>query len=50
MARLRPKPIAGDYFGKAEVLEFFAKMMDLYQGTLRLQILDVMAMISMAPS
>src|SRR5450631_3428037 len=36
-------PIAGDYFGKAKVLEFFAGMMDLYQGTLRLQILDVMA-------
>jgi uncharacterized protein len=36
-------PIAGDYFGKAEVLKFFARMMDLYQGTLRLQILDVMA-------
>ena len=36
-------PVAGDYSGKTEVLAFFQKMMDLYGGTLRLDVLDVLA-------
>ena len=36
-------PLAGDYKGKAEVLEFFAQMTELYGGTLRLEVLDVLA-------
>jgi uncharacterized protein len=33
-------PVAGDYSGKAEVLDFFSRMMDLYGGTLRLEVID----------
>lgn len=36
-------PLAGDYIGKAEVLEFFGKMMQLYGGSLRLQVVDILA-------
>lgn len=36
-------PLAGHYRGKAEVLALFARMMELYRGTLRLQVLDILA-------
>jgi ketosteroid isomerase-like protein len=36
-------PVAGDYSGKGEVLEFFSKMMELYRGTLQLEVVDVLA-------
>ena len=36
-------PLAGDYIGKAEVLNFFGKMMRLYGGSLRLQVVDILA-------
>jgi ketosteroid isomerase-like protein len=36
-------PLAGDYFGKKQVLEFFGRMMDLYGGTLTLDVIDVLA-------
>jgi len=35
--------LAGRYVGKAEVLSFFGKMMQLYGGTLRLQVVDILA-------
>ena len=35
-------PLAGEYVGKAAILDFFGRMMQLYGGTLRLQILDVL--------
>ena len=35
--------MAGEYAGKAELLGFFEKMMQLYGGTLRLQVVDVLA-------
>jgi len=35
-------PLAGEYVGKAEVLSFFGKMMQLYGGTLRLQLVDIL--------
>jgi RNA polymerase sigma-70 factor, ECF subfamily len=37
-----PSPLAGAYKGKAEVLEFFGQTMELYDGTLRLKVLDVL--------
>jgi hypothetical protein len=36
-------PLAGEYVGKAEVLNFFRKMMQLYGGTLRIQVVDILA-------
>jgi len=36
-------PLAGEYSGKAEVLGFFGKMMEFYQGTLKQQVLDILA-------
>ena len=36
-------PLAGEYVGKGQVLGFFQKMMQLYGGTLRLQVVDVLA-------
>jgi len=36
-------PVAGDYSGKADVLDFFSKMMELYGGTLRLEVIDILA-------
>lgn len=36
-------PVAGVYSGKAGVLVFFGKMGELYQGSLRLQVLDILA-------
>jgi uncharacterized protein len=33
-------PLAGEYVGKAEVLGFFGKMMQLYGGTLKLRVVD----------
>jgi hypothetical protein len=38
-----PSPVAGRYLGKDEILTFFGKMMDLYGGTLRLEVVDVFA-------
>jgi ketosteroid isomerase-like protein len=38
-----PSPVAGDYSGKGEVVDFFAKMMELYGGTLRIDVIDVLA-------
>ncbi|MCH5675867.1 nuclear transport factor 2 family protein [Streptomyces gilvus] len=36
-------PLAGTYRGKAEVPEFFAKMMEVYEGSLRVEIVAVVA-------
>ncbi|HEY5357306.1 MAG TPA: nuclear transport factor 2 family protein [Streptosporangiaceae bacterium] len=36
-------PLAGDYTGKEEVLGFFGKMMEVYGGTLRLAVVDILA-------
>lgn len=36
-------PLAGTYHGKDEVPRFFAKMMDVYQGTLRAEIAGMIA-------
>jgi uncharacterized protein len=36
-------PLAGDYRGKDGVLHFFARMAELYQGTLRLEVQDILA-------
>ena len=36
-------PVAGDYTGKDQVLGFFGKMMDVYGGTLRLEVVDILA-------
>jgi ketosteroid isomerase-like protein len=36
-------PLAGDYRGKEEVLTFFGRMADVYAGTLRLEVLDIVA-------
>jgi ketosteroid isomerase-like protein len=36
-------PLAGTYTGKAEVPEFFGKMMAVYGGGLHVEILDVLA-------
>jgi ketosteroid isomerase-like protein len=35
--------LRGEYVGKDEVLGFFGKMMRLYDGTLRLEVLDILA-------
>jgi ketosteroid isomerase-like protein len=35
-------PLAGEYRGKHEVLAFFGKMADVYAGTLRLEVEDVL--------
>jgi len=36
-------PVSGDYVGKDEVFGFFAKMMELYGGSLRVEVRDVLA-------
>lgn len=36
-------PLAGEYAGKPQVLGLFGKMMELYRGTLRLQVLNILA-------
>jgi ketosteroid isomerase-like protein len=36
-------PVSGDYTGKDEVLQFFGKMMQTYDGTLQVQVLDILA-------
>ena len=36
-------PLAGEYHGKDEVLAFFGKMMEVYAGTLRLEVHDILA-------
>ena len=38
-----PSPLAGKYAGTSEVLAFFGKMMELYGGTLQLEVIDVLA-------
>lgn len=35
-------PLAGEYIGKTEILNFFGKMMRLYGGTLRLHVVDIL--------
>jgi hypothetical protein len=37
------EPLAGEYVGKGEVLDFFGKMTNLYQGSLKLEVLDILA-------
>jgi ketosteroid isomerase-like protein len=36
-------PLAGTYNGKEQVPQFFARMMDVYAGSLRVQIVDIVA-------
>lgn len=36
-------PLAGEYHGKDEVLAFFGKMMEVYAGTLRAEVHDILA-------
>jgi ketosteroid isomerase-like protein len=36
-------PLAGEYRGKQEVLAFFGKMAEVYGGTLRLEVVDILA-------
>lgn len=36
-------PLAGSYTGKDAVLGLFGKMMELYKGTLRVQVVDILA-------
>lgn len=36
-------PLAGEYHGKDAVLAFFAKMMEVYAGTLRVDVHDILA-------
>jgi ketosteroid isomerase-like protein len=36
-------PLAGSYRGKAEVQQFFAKMMDIYNGRLKVELVDILA-------
>lgn len=36
-------PLAGDYRGKQEVLAFFGKVMEVYAGTPRLEVEDILA-------
>ncbi|MDE3205671.1 MAG: nuclear transport factor 2 family protein [Acidobacteriota bacterium] len=36
-------PLAGAYHGKAEVPQFFGKMMDIYKGEFAVEVLDVLA-------
>jgi ketosteroid isomerase-like protein len=38
-----PSPLAGDYSGADVILAFFGRMQELYGGTLRLEVLDVLA-------
>jgi ketosteroid isomerase-like protein len=38
-----PSPLRGEYSGKEAVLRFFEEMMALYGGTLRLEVVDVLA-------
>ena len=39
----RPSPVAGTYVGKQEVLGFFPRMMAPYEGTLRVEVLAIVA-------
>jgi len=36
-------PLAGDYHGRDDVVGFFGKMMEVYAGTLRLEVQDILA-------
>jgi ketosteroid isomerase-like protein len=36
-------PLAGDYTGKDQVLGLFGRMMEVYGGTLRLEVVDIFA-------
>jgi ketosteroid isomerase-like protein len=36
-------PLTGAYHGKAEVSELFGKMMNLYKGNLRVEVVDIIA-------
>ena len=36
-------PLAGEYHGKDDVLAFFGKMAEVYAGTLRLDVHDILA-------
>ena len=36
-------PLAGSYHGKAEVPQFFGKMMDVYKGEFAVEVLDILA-------
>jgi ketosteroid isomerase-like protein len=36
-------PLAGDYNGKNEVLGLFGRMMEVYAGTMRLEVVDILA-------
>jgi ketosteroid isomerase-like protein len=36
-------PLAGTYNGKAQVPQFFTRMMDIYAGSLRVEIVDIVA-------
>jgi ketosteroid isomerase-like protein len=36
-------PLGGTYRGKTEVPQFFAKMMDIYKGNLRVEVRDIIA-------
>jgi ketosteroid isomerase-like protein len=36
-------PLAGTYRGKGEVPRFFGKMMDVYQGALSVEVIDIIA-------
>ncbi|MEO7030479.1 MAG: nuclear transport factor 2 family protein [Acidobacteriaceae bacterium] len=36
-------PVSGNFTGKTEVLGFFKKMMDVYDGPLQVEILDILA-------
>jgi len=36
-------PVSGTYTGKEEVFGFYARMLELYQGTFKIEIIDVLA-------
>lgn len=36
-------PVAGNYIGKSQVMDFFSKTMNLYQGGLKIEVIDVLA-------
>ena len=36
-------PLAGNYAGKEEVLSLFGRMMEVYGGTLELEVIDILA-------
>jgi ketosteroid isomerase-like protein len=36
-------PLAGDYTGKDEVLRLFGRMMEVYGGTLQIEVVDILA-------